>query len=157
MAEDNGAGHGSIQGSTLARVMADGLCFSLLSLRPCFCCCCCCCPDCCCYPCCCRCRCCCCRRRRMWEAEEARTASTSGRGEAGSSEQQQPSPEELLERLSRVMGGGWGSPMRGSPFGDGGRLDPFGSSSSEAWHRYESSGSSSSVVCLPTKPGFTRS
>jgi hypothetical protein len=44
---------------------------------------------------------------------------------------QQPSPEELLERLSRVMGGHF-SPMR--QWGSG-RLDPFGSSSSEAWHR----------------------
>jgi hypothetical protein len=67
----------------------------------------------------------------MWEAEEQQAASSSGREDTGDAAQQQPSPEELLERLSRVMGGQF-SPMR--QWGSG-RLDPFGSSSSEAWHR----------------------
>lgn len=39
-------------------------------------------------------------------------------------------PEELLERLSRVMGGGG---LR--QWQTGGRLDPFGSGTSEAWAR----------------------
>jgi hypothetical protein len=38
--------------------------------------------------------------------------------------------EDLLERLSRIMGGGGLN-----PYGTGGRLDPFGSSSSQAWAR----------------------
>lgn len=70
----------------------------------------------------------------MWEAEEQQAASSSGREDTGdaSQQQQQLSPEEMLERLSRVMGGQYGSPMR--QWGSG-RLDPFGSGSSEAWHR----------------------
>uniref|UniRef100_A0A383VEZ3 J domain-containing protein n=1 Tax=Tetradesmus obliquus TaxID=3088 RepID=A0A383VEZ3_TETOB len=71
--------------------------------------------------------------RKMWEAEEQQAASSSGREDTGdASQQQQLSPEEMLERLSRVMGGQYGSPMR--QWGSG-RLDPFGSGSSEAWHR----------------------
>eukprot|EP00882_Tetradesmus_deserticola_P002582 GHRQ01002747.1.p1 GENE.GHRQ01002747.1~~GHRQ01002747.1.p1 ORF type:complete len:314 (+),score=89.89 GHRQ01002747.1:822-1763(+) len=68
--------------------------------------------------------------RKIWEAAEEQAASSSGREDAGDGPQQ-PSPEELLERLSRVMGGQF-SPSR--QWGAG-RLDPFGSSSSEAWHR----------------------
>jgi hypothetical protein len=49
-------------------------------------------------------------------------------------------PEELLERLARVMGGGG---LR--QWQTGGRLDPFGSTTSEAWARWVCS---SGLWCL---------
>lgn len=66
--------------------------------------------------------------RKMWEKDE-QSSSSGGNPDEQQQQRQDMSPEELLERLSRVMGGGG----QLGQWQTGGRLDPFGSSSSEAW------------------------
>lgn len=68
-------------------------------------------------------------RSRVWDEEEERARAVGDAADDGAPPPADPA--EFLERLSRAMGGGAGSLSAWQS----GRLDPFGTSSSEAWFR----------------------
>jgi curved DNA-binding protein CbpA len=76
--------------------------------------------------------------RRIWEEETARERR-AGKGQGADEDEddgeadRNADPADFLERLGRVMGG----PGLGGSLADyqSGRLDPFGTSSSQAWFR----------------------
>jgi len=73
------------------------------------------------------------KTRRIWEEENAKERhSGAAAGDDDDDDDTPADPAEFLERLSRVMGGPGGGSLTGF---QSGRLDPFGTSSSDAWFR----------------------
>ncbi len=67
----------------------------------------------------------------MWEQEEA---GPPGPGRPGEGQEPAGDPAEWVEQLARVMGAWPDAPLRAWQSGRGN--DPWGTSTSDAWHRW---------------------